>query len=73
MLPVEDIMKIECADGSFMPYTGYIQVQLSSEGIPSDHVQYCIFLIVPDTDYSKNVQVLIGTNILDELLLHCKN
>ena len=38
LLPVEDILKLECADGSFMPYTGYVQVQLSSVGIPSDHV-----------------------------------
>ena len=73
LLPVEDILKLECADGSFMPYTGYVQVQLSSVGIPSDHVQDSIFLIVPDTDYSKNVPVLIGTNILDQLLLHCKS
>ena len=48
--PVEDILRLECADGSFMPYTGYIQVQMSTSGIPSEHVQECIFLIVPDTD-----------------------
>ena len=71
--PVEDILRLECADGSFMPYTGYIQVQMSTSGIPSEHVQECIFLIVPDTDYSKDVPLLIGTNILDELLLHCKS
>ena len=71
--PVEDILRLECADGSFMPYRGYIQVQMSTSGIPSEHVQECIFLIVPDTDYSKDVPLLIGTNILDELLLHCKS
>ena len=71
--PVEGILRLECADGSFMPYTGYIQVQMSTSGIPSEHVQECIFLIVPDTDYSKDVPLLIGTNILDELLLHCKS
>ena len=71
--PVEDILRLECADGSFMHYTGYIQVQILTSGIPSEHIQDCIFLIVPDTDYSKNVPLLICTNILDELLLHCKS
>ena len=71
--PVEDILKLECADGSSMPYSGYVTLEITSAGIPSDNIQECIFLVVPETDYNKTVPVLIGTNILDELLLHCKS
>ena len=35
--------------------------------------QFCLFLVVPDTNYNLQVQVLIGTNILDEILKDCKN
>lgn len=56
-----------------MLYTGYMQAQISSVGIPSGHVQDCIFLVVPDTDYNKNIPLLIGTNVLSEFLSHCKN
>ena len=66
-------MKLECADGNFTPYTGYMQAQISSVGIPSGHVQDCIFLVIPDTDYNKNIPLLIGTNVLSEFLSHCKN
>ena len=73
LLPLDEILKLECTDGNFMPYTGYMQAQISSVGIPSGHVQDCIFLVVPDTDYNKNVPLLIGTNELSEFLSHCKN
>ena len=56
-----------------MPYKGYMQAQIPSVGIPSGHVQDCIFLVVPDTDYNKNVPLLIGTNVLSEFLSHCKS
>ncbi|MCG8048820.1 MAG: DDE-type integrase/transposase/recombinase, partial [Candidatus Thiodiazotropha taylori] len=70
---MNDILKLECADGNSMPYSGYIQVQLSSGGIPSDHIQDCLFLVVPDTDYNKTVPLIIGTNVLEVLLHHCKS
>ena len=73
LLPLDDIFKLECADGNFMPYTGYMQAQISSVGIPSGHVQDCIFLVVPETDYNKNIPMLIGPNVLSEFLSHCKN
>lgn len=73
LLPLDEILKLECADGNFMPYTGYMQAQISSVGIPSGHVQDCIFLVVPDTDYNKNVPLLIGTNVLSEFLNNCKS
>ena len=51
-----------------MPFSGYIEVKLQAQGIPTNHVQDSILLVVPDTDYNKNVPILIGTNILEEFL-----
>ena len=71
--PGEEILKLECADGSSMPYSGFVTQEITSAGIPSDNIQECIFLGVPETDYNKTVPLLIGTNILDESLLYCKS
>lgn len=72
LLPIDGILKLECADGNFMSYLGYIQAEVQSIGIPTDHVQDCILLVVPDTDYHNKVPVLLGTNVLAEFLKTCK-
>ena len=71
-MPLNSLLKLECADGSSMPYFGYIQVKIQSLGIPNKHIQDSILLVVPDTDYNKNVPILIGTNVLAEFLRNCK-
>ena len=71
--PVEAILKLECADGSSMPYSGNVTLEIISAGIPSDNIQERIFLVVPEMDYNKTEPLIIGTNIPDELLLHCKS
>ena len=63
LMPLNNLLRLECADGSTMPYLGYIEVKLQAHGIPTNHVQDSILLVVPDTDYNKNVPILIGTNI----------
>ena len=72
LLPVSDILNVECADGNKLPYHGYFNSSLKSSGISECTEQYCLFLVVPDTNYIINVPVLIGTNILDEILKDCK-
>ena len=72
LLPVSDILNVECADGNKLPYHGYIKASLKSSGISECTEQYCLFLVVPDTNYNINVPVLIATNILDEILKDCK-
>ena len=42
------------------------------EGIPKMTATSCIFLVTPDTNYSNKTPVLLGTNILDELMDNCK-
>ena len=73
LLPVSDILNVECADGKKLPYVGYIKCTLASSGISECSEQFCLFLVVPDTNYNLQVQVLIGTNILDGILKDCKN
>ena len=73
ILPINQILKIECADGQQLPYLGYIETELFIErGLPKSESQQCLFLIVPDTNYSSKIPVIIGTNILNELLDECK-
>lgn len=71
--PLTEILKVECADGSELPYLGYIEATLSTLGIPNSTEQQCLFLITPETKYSTKTPVLLGTNILNELLIQCKN
>ena len=71
--PAEEILKLEGADGSSMPYSGFVTLEITSAGIPSDNIQECILLGVPETDYNKTVPLLIGTNVLEESLLYCKS
>lgn len=71
-MPLDNFLKLECADGQTMPYSGYIQVDLQSVGLPNEHVQSCILLVVKDTEYNSTVPILLGTNVLTEFLKYCK-
>ncbi|VDI26540.1 Hypothetical predicted protein [Mytilus galloprovincialis] len=70
--PVEGILNVDCTDGNVLPYKGLIEADLTVKGIPLDHVQHCLFLVVPESRYSKTVPILLGTNILAEFMNTCK-
>ena len=71
--PLDRILYIECADGNTLPYLGYIEVSITAiEGIPDLKPTDCIFLVTPETSYSSRTPVLLGTNILNELMDSCK-
>ncbi|KAH3851362.1 hypothetical protein DPMN_093842 [Dreissena polymorpha] len=72
LIPLNNLLKIECADGNELPYKGYVETSLKACGIPGDIEQKCLFLIVPDTEYNKGTPILLGTNILTELIKDCK-
>jgi len=68
------LIRIECADGQRLPYLGYIEVEISTtEGFPRTDPVMCLLLIAPDTNYSSNTQIILGTNILQEFLNKCKD
>lgn len=70
--PLQEILRIECADGEDLPYLGYIIAELDLEGLPKAGKQDSLFLIVPDTKFSARTPVIIGTNILTELMKQCQ-
>lgn len=70
--PLKNIVNVECADGSELPYLGLVEVELTTDGVPDTSSQKCLFLVTPETKYSSKVPILIGTNILNEMLLDCK-
>lgn len=67
--PLQEILNIECADGEQLPYLGYGLVDMDvGSSLEKSDSRVCLFLVVPDTSYSSRTQVIIGTNILNELL-----
>ena len=71
---VEGILNIECANGGQLPYIGYIETDvIITSGLPGSKPMPCLILVSPDTPYSNRTPVVIGTNILNELLTECKD
>ncbi len=69
--PLEDVLKVECAAGQHIPYAGYIEAEMEIPG--KDVLQMCLFLVVPETEYSSSVPVLVGTNVLEPLQQKCRD
>lgn len=63
-----EIFDLKCTDGSILPYKGYVEVKLQSEGLGNNKEHTGLFLIVDDTDYHSTVPLLLGTNILKFLM-----
>jgi len=72
--PLDDILKIECADGEPLPYLGYIVAAIdTSVSLPDSAQRSCLFLVVPDTRYSAKTPIILGTTILNTLLGESKD
>lgn len=59
-------LDITGANGSKLPYLGYSVLDVSFPSFTSNNVSVPI-LIVPDTEYSQTVPLIVGTNILNFL------
>ena len=71
--PVDKLLTLECADGSELPYHGFIVCELQIDGISdSPETIDCLFLVVNETTYHESVPVLIGTNVLSVLITGTK-
>ena len=55
--PIDDLLKVECAGGQLLHYVGYVEAELRAIGITETSGQPALFLVVPDTRYSRNVPV----------------
>ena len=71
LLAIDDLLRIECADGQLLPYLGYIETELSmleqEEGGEVSTITF-LCLVVPDTAYNTEVPVLLGTNVLRPMM-----
>lgn len=69
--PLKNLLKVECADGSELPYLGFIEVNILPIGIVDAHEQTCLLLVVPNTNFNSNTPVLLGTNVLQHFMDAC--
>ena len=58
ILPLDNFVKLECANDEHMPYYGYIQVDVKPVGVPTEHIQSSILLVVPDTSCNTDLPIL---------------
>ena len=71
LYPIEDVLRIECADGKLLPYLGYIEVAVDVPGCEAE-TENVLLLVVPNTPYNTNVPVLLGTNVLKLMRTRCQ-
>lgn len=71
MRHLNQILDIECAGGTQLPYEGYIEADIKTPGNSNMETRN-IMLIVPDTQYSQHIPVLLGTNVLQSMIEHLK-
>jgi len=67
IVPLDSALNVEVAGGHSLPYLGYIQVTIVPDILDMTTPLTCLLLVVEDTDYGKQVPVIIGTNILSSL------
>jgi hypothetical protein len=65
----DNILDVECAGGTPLPYKGYIEANIKMPGDTNTTCQH-VMLVVPDSRYSQHIPALIGTNILNNLRYH---
>ena len=64
-MSLEELITVEGASGHNIPYLGYVEVDIGAPG-HNVNVQAPV-LVVPSTEYSKRVPVILGTNVLSAL------
>ena len=70
--PLDHFLKVECADGQSLPYSGYIETSIVAQDLDADKEHPCIMLVVPDTRFNSKVPILLGTNVLQNLMETCQ-
>ncbi len=65
--PLNALLEVEGVGGHNLPYRGYTVANLTFPGVSPDPIE-ALLLVVPETSYHRRVPLLIGTNILQEIL-----
>ena len=63
--PVTNLVRVECANGQSLPYMGYAVADITIRDLKAN---CCPLLVTPDHSNTRSAPVLLGTNILAELL-----
>jgi hypothetical protein len=69
---INGLIKVECADGSALPYLGFVQAEISVPILSLQQRLPCLLLVVPDTRYNSKTPVLLGTNFLSKVATDCR-
>lgn len=71
---ISDILEIEGAAGQLVPYLGYITVDVKflKEECGTNATVTTLALVCPDQTYSTKTPLLVGTNVLIQLMDDCK-
>jgi hypothetical protein len=72
MRQLNQILDIECAGGTQLPYDGYIGRDIKTPG-NSNKTFRNIMLIVPDTQYNQRIPVVLGNKALQSAIEHLKD
>ena len=65
---IGNLLKVECADGQSLPYSGYVKVDSNVPLSGKNFIGPCLLLVVPETYYSASTPVLLGTNFLTKVM-----
>lgn len=68
--PLGDLLQVECASGQTMPYNGYVVLNVHIPELGSI-TEDCLFLVTENTNFNSQVPILLGTNILHNLMNKC--
>ena len=66
-----NLLKLECADGQSLPYSGYMKVDINVPLNGKNFVSPCLLLVVSEMHYSASTPVLLGTNFLMKGMKDC--
>lgn len=71
---ISDILEVEGAAGQLVPYLGYIKVDVKfrKEECGTNATITTLALVCPDQTYSTKTPLLVGTNVLRQLMGDCK-
>lgn len=70
--PLDTLLSVECADGNLLPYSGYVEVELTIPTVTGSDPIASLLLVVPDSNYNASVPILLGTNVLSVAMERCR-
>ena len=64
---LETLLDLEPTGGGQVPYDGYMEVRLQIPNVQAFDLDV-LMLVIPESEYSKSVPVMIGTIHIDEII-----